>query len=355
MRKLTIPVLIVAIVVLLSSVFIVPEGERGIVTRFGRVLEDSNQKSRIYTPGLHFKIPMFDKVRTLDARIQTMDGEADRFVTSEKKDVIIDSYVKWRITDFRAYYLATGGDRLRAEALLERKVTDILRAEIGSHEIKQVVSRQLSKEEKEALEGALAKAKEEMMATQSLIVTKKEQEEEVDSLINAYRAEAERVAEHLKVDGRRDEIMKKVLEDTSKNAKDDLGIEIVDFRMKKINLPDEISESIYKRMRAEREAVARKHRSQGREKAEITRAEAELKVATLLAQADKAARVTRGEADAEAARIYAEAYSKDPEFFNFIRSLRAYEKSFAQKSDILVLDPNSDFFKYMKTATAEAE
>ncbi|MDF5612403.1 protease modulator HflC, partial [Vibrio parahaemolyticus] len=133
------------------------------------------------------------------------------------------------------------------------------------------------------------------------------------------------------------------------------GVRVVDFRMKKINLPDEISESIYRRMRAERESVARKHRSQGREKAEVIRAQAELEVATILAEADKTARVTRGEADAEAAKIYAEAYNKDPEFFSFLRSLRAYEKSFSSKSDILVLDPKSEFFQYMNQSKGSME
>ena len=130
----------------------------------------------------------------------------------------------------------------------------------------------------------------------------------------------------------------------------DLGVRVVDFRIKKINLPDEISESIYRRMRAERESVARKFRSQGREKAEVIRAQAELEVATILAEADKTARVTRGAADAEAAKIYADAYNKDPEFFSFLRSLKAYEKSFSSKSDILVLDPKSEFFQYMNNA-----
>ncbi|MEP8021331.1 protease modulator HflC, partial [Vibrio parahaemolyticus] len=151
-------------------------------------------------------------------------------------------------------------------------------------------------------------------------------------------------------------IMSDVLRDTRESAMKDLGVRVVDFRMKKINLPDEISESIYRRMRAERESVARKHRSQGREKAEIIRAQAELEVATILAEADKTARVTRGEADAEAAKIYANAYNKDPEFFSFLRSLRAYEKSFSSKNDILVLDPKSDFFQYMNNAKgAKAE
>ncbi|MFB9137688.1 protease modulator HflC [Vibrio sp. AK197] len=318
MRKLTIPLLIVLLVILLMSLFVIPEGERGIVIRFGRVLKDDTNVSRIYEPGLHFKLPLFDRVKTLDARIQTMDGRSDRFVTSEKKDVIIDSYVKWRIKDFGQYYLATGGgNTLTAENLLERKVTDVLRSEIGSREIKQIVSGPRNQ----------------------------------DILPDSADAEVvttEAAKEALEVDGQRDQIMENVLNDTRESAAKDIGVYVVDFRMKKINLPDEISESIYRRMRAERESVARKHRSQGREKAEVIKAQAELEVATILAEADKTARVTRGEADARAAKIYSDAYSKEPEFFGFLRSLKAYEKSFSDKSDILVLDPNSEFFKYMK-------
>ncbi|PJC85276.1 protease modulator HflC [Vibrio sp. HA2012] len=319
MRKLLIPVVVVALVIALMSVFVIPEGERGFVIRFGRVLKDDSGISKVYEPGVHVKFPMFDRVKTLDARIQTMDGRADRFVTSEKKDVIIDSYVKWRIEDFGKYYVATdGGDVGRAQLLLERKVTDVLRSEIGSREIKQIVSGPRNNE--------------------------------VQVTIGSDVPETEAVRKALEIDGERDKIMENVLADTRISAMKDLGVRVVDFRMKQINLPDEISESIYKRMRAERETVARKHRSQGREKAEIIRAQAELEVATVLAEADKTARVTRGEADAEAAAIYSEAYNKDPEFFSFLRSLRAYEKSFSSKSDILVLDPNSDFFKYMKDA-----
>lgn len=287
MRKLMIPALVVVIALFLMSLFVIPEGERGIVIRFGRVLKDNNEIARIHEPGLHFKMPLFDRVKTLDARIQTMDDQSDRFVTSEKKDVIIDSFVKWHISDFGQFYLATGGGNiLTAEALLQRKVADGLRAEIGSKTIKEIVSE------------------------------------------------------------KRDQVMEDVLADSKESSKD-LGIEVVDVRIKKINLPDEISESIYRRMRAEREAVARKHRSQGREKADVIRAQAELEVATLLAEADKTARVTRGEADAETASIYATAFNKDPEFYRFLRSLQAYENSFNSKSDILVLDPKSDFFQYM--------
>lgn len=322
MRKFVVPIILVAIFVLLSSVFIINEGDRGIVIRFGRILKNDNNMAMIYQPGLHFKLPFFDRVKTLDARIQTMDGRSDRFVTSEKKDVIIDSYVKWRIKDFGQYYLATGGgNALTAEALLERKVTDVLRSEIGSREIKQIVSGPRN----------------------NTVLPLNPEDEMITS---------EAAKEALEIDGQRDEIMEEVLNDTRGSAMKDLGVEVVDFRMKKINLPDEISESIYRRMRAERETVARKHRSQGREKAEIIRAQAEFEVAKILAEADKTARVTRGNADAEAAKIYADSYMQDKEFFGFLRSLEAYKNSFNNKSDVLVVDPSSDFFKYMKNPNA---
>ncbi|GLR75676.1 protease modulator HflC [Aliivibrio sifiae] len=287
MRKLMIPTLIVVIAIFLMSLFVIPEGERGIVTRFGRLIKDDNNITRIYEPGLHFKMPMFDRVNTLDARIQTMDDQSDRFVTSEKKDVIIDSYVKWKIKDFGQFYLATGGGNiLTAESLLQRRVSDGLRAEIGSKTVKEIVSE------------------------------------------------------------KREQVMATVLLD-SQEGTGDLGIEVIDLRIKKINLPEEISESIYRRMRAEREAVARKLRSQGREKAEVIRAQSELEVATIIAEADKTAQITRGDADAKVAKLYADTFNKEPEFFSFIRSLKAYERSFNSKNDILVLDPKTDFFKYM--------
>ena len=323
MRKLMIPILALGLVALLSSLFVIEEGERGIVLRFGRVLKDNNEIAKVYEPGLHFRIPFFDRVEILDAKIQTMDGRSDRFVTSEKKDVIIDSYVKWRIEDFGQFYLATGGGNIgTAQTLLGRKVTDVLRSEIGSREIKQIVS---------------GPRNEDILpdSTDSDVVT------------------TEAAKEALEVDGERDMIMKNVLNDTRKDAMEDLGIHVFDFRMKKINLPDSISRSIYDRMRAERESVARQFRSEGLEQAEVIRAQAELEVATILAEADKSARVTRGDADAKAAKIYADAYNKDPEFFGFLRSLNAYRKSFSDKSDILVLDPKSDFFKYMNQASGK--
>jgi len=317
MRKLIIPVIVLGLIVFLMSIFVIPEGERGIVVRFGRIIKDG-EIAKIYEPGPHLKMPVFDHVKTLDARIQTMDGRSDRFVTSEKKDVIIDSYVKWRIKNFGQFYLSTGGgNTLTAQALLERKVTDVLRSEIGSREIKQIVSGPRNNE-------VLPSNLDDDVATEA-------------------------AKEALEIDGQRDQIMENVLLNTRKSAMKDLGVYVVDFRMKKINLPDEISESIYRRMRAERESVARKHRSQGREKAEIIKAQAELEVAKILAEADKTARVTRGDADAKAAKIYSNTYSKDPEFFSFLRSLKAYEKSFNGHGDVLVLDPKSEFFQYMNS------
>ncbi|MGR5066360.1 protease modulator HflC [Photobacterium sp. DNB22_13_2] len=331
MRKLMIPVIVVFIATLLMSMFVVQEGERGIVVRFGRILKDANSDvARIYEPGLHFKVPVFDRVRTLDARIQTMDDQADRFVTSEKKDVIIDTYVKWKIEDFGQYYLTTGGgDASTAEALLKRKVVDSLRAEIGSREIKQIVS---------------GPDRGDQVDSNAVV-------EEDDAPATEIVAE---IAPRKEVEGQRDQIMANVLADIKVSAFKDLGVEVVDFRMKKINLPDEISESIYRRMRAERESVARKHRSQGREKAEVIRAQSELEVAKILADANRLAAVVRGNADAQTAEIYSTAFNQDPEFYNFLRSLKAYENSFNSKNDILVVDPNTDFFRYMKESNAVA-
>ncbi|HIF9106558.1 TPA: protease modulator HflC [Photobacterium damselae] len=335
MRKLMIPVVVIFIALLLMSVFVVKEGERGIVVRFGRIIKDNNTEvAQVYAPGLHFKVPVFDRVHMLDARIQTMDDQADRFLTAEKKDVIIDTYVKWRIQNFGQYYLATGGGNIStAEALLKRKVVDSLRAEIGAKEIKQIVSG------KDSAQPKAAKTDD----------ANDQQTQIAEEIVKGLLPEND-VKE---VEGQRDQIMADVLSETRDSAKD-LGIEVVDFRIKKINLPDEISESIYRRMRAERESVARSYRSQGRQRAEELRARAELKVATILAEANRKAQVLRGDADAQAADTYAEAYTKNPEFFSFWRSLKAYEKSFNSKNDVLVIDPDTEFFRYMNQANPKS-
>lgn len=292
MKNLFIAIIITILVLGSGSLFVVREGQRAIVIQFGKVQRDSGTgDTKVFEPGLHFKLPFIDSVRQLDARIQTLDDSPDRFVTSEKKDLIVDSYVKWRIQDFARYYLSTnGGNKLQAEALLKQKVNNGLRNEFGSRTIAQIVS------------------------------------------------------------GERTELMEQAMKMASSSS-DELGIEIVDVRVKQINLPTEVSNSIFQRMRAERAAVAREHRSQGQEQAEVIKANIEAKVTVMLADAERNARQLRGEGDATAAQIYAEAYSKNADFYSFLRSMDAYRESFNGKQDILVVEPDSDFFRFMNSRT----
>ncbi|WP_320150602.1 protease modulator HflC [uncultured Tolumonas sp.] len=272
-----------------SSIFVIDESQRGIVVQFGKVIREGDSDiPKVYEPGLHWKWPFIDDVRKLDARIQTLDGQADRFVTSEKKDLIIDSYVKWRIEDFAKFYLATGGgSRAQAESLLKRKINNGLRSEIGSRTIKDIVS------------------------------------------------------------GERTEVMEDALRQMARSS--ELGIKVVDVRIKQINLPLEVSNSIYQRMRAERNSVAREHRSQGREKAEMLRANIDRRVTVMIAEAQRKSRQVKGEGDAAAARIYAETYKQNPELFSFLRSLDAYKNSFKNGKDYMVLSTDNEFFKYLKS------
>ncbi|GAA5215645.1 protease modulator HflC [Corallincola platygyrae] len=289
MQRLVLFVIAALAVALYSSVFIVKEGERGIVARFNKVLRGPDGMAVVYEPGIQFKVPMIDSVTILDARLQTLSGQANRFITREKKDLLVDSYAKWRINDFAKYYLATGGDRFRAEGLLDLKITNGLRTEFGTRTIQEIVS------------------------------------------------------------GERDDLMAEALREGAESAKD-LGIEVVDVRVKTINLPEEIRDAIFNRMRTEREVVAREHRSKGRERAEIIMAEVDRRVTVMLADAERKSRTLRGEGDASAAKVFADAYNKDPEFFAFLRSLRAYRESFANQGDVLVIQPDSEFFRYMKQA-----
>ena len=331
MRKSVIAIIIIVLVVLYMSVFVVKEGERGITLRFGKVLRDDDNKPLVYEPGLHFKIPFIETVKMLDARIQTMDNQADRFVTKEKKDLIVDSYIKWRISDFSRYYLATGGGAIsQAEVLLKRKFSDRLRSEIGRLDVKDIVTDsrgRLTLEVRDALNSGSAGTEDEVTTP---------------AADNAIAEAAERVTAETK--GKVPVI--------NPNSMAALGIEVVDVRIKQINLPTEVSEAIYNRMRAEREAVARRHRSQGQEEAEKLRATADYEVTRTLAEAERQGRIMRGEGDAEAAKLFADAFSKDPDFYAFIRSLRAYENSFSGNQDVMVMSPDSDFFRYMKTPTS---
>ncbi|BCO20755.1 protease modulator HflC [Alteromonas sp. McT4-15] len=287
MKNLLIAAAVLLVLLASGSLFAVKEGERAIVIQFGKVQRDNETgDTKVFTPGLHFKLPFIDSVRVLDARIQTLDGTPDRFVTSEKKDLIVDSYVKWRIDDFARYYLSTGGNKLQAEALLKQKVNNGLRSEFGTRTIAQIVS------------------------------------------------------------GERSALMNQAMEQAATSS-DELGIEIVDVRVKQINLPTEVSNSIFQRMRAERAGVAREHRSEGQEQAEVIRANIDAKVTVMLADAERNARQLRGEGDALAAQIYADAYSKNADFYSFLRSMDAYKKSFNSKQDVMVIAPDSEFFKYM--------
>lgn len=286
-------VILIAVFALMSfsSLFVVKEGQRSIVIQFGKVKRDDGGAPVVNEPGLHIKLPFVERVKTLDARIQTLDGEPDRFVTVEKKDLIVDSFVKWRISDFATYYLSTGGIKANAERLLDQKVNNGLRSAFGSRTIKEIVS------------------------------------------------------------GERQELMQQAI--TAAKSSSDLGIEVLDVRVKQINLPVKVSNSIFERMRTERQEVAKAHRSEGREKAEIIRADVDARITVMLAEAERESQTLRGEGDALAAKVYADAFNKNPEFFSFVRSLEAYKNSFNSKNDILVLEPDSEFFRYMKTTTGK--
>ncbi|PLR36346.1 protease modulator HflC [Chimaeribacter californicus] len=328
MRKSVIFIVLVVLVALYASLFVVQEGERGIVLRFGKVLRDDENKPQVYAPGLHFKIPFIESVKMLDARIQTMDNQADRFVTNEKKDLIVDSYLKWRISDFSRYYLATGGgDVSQAEVLLKRKFSDRLRSEIGRLEVKDIVTDsrgQLMSDVRDQLNNGTAEDGDTATTTEA--------DDAIASV--AKRVERETSGQDLQI---------------NPNSMAALGIQVIDVRVKQINLPAEVSDAIYQRMRAERSAVAMRLRSQGYEEAEKLRATADYEVTRTLAEAERQARITRGEGDAEAAKLFANAFSQDPDFYAFIRSLRAYENSFKSNKDVLVLSPDSDFFRFMKS------
>ncbi|WP_102135157.1 protease modulator HflC [Candidatus Hoaglandella endobia] len=318
---------VLVLVVLYASLFVVQEGQRGIVLRFGKVLRDSNKKPLIYNPGLHVKIPFIEMLKNLDARIQTMENQADRFVTMEKKDLIVDSYIKWQISDFSRYYLATdGGDVLQAEVLMKRKFSDRLRSELGRMDVKGIVTdsrNRLMTDLREALNNGTSG-------------DDKTQATAADNAIASAAARVERETNGLQ-------------QAVNPNSMAALGIKVVDVRIKQINLPTEVSDAIYQRMRAEREAVARRHRSQGQEEAEKLRAAADYEVTYTLAEAERQALITRGEADAQTAQLYSEAFSKEPLFYNFIRSLRAYENSFNGHNDVMVLNQEDDFFRFMKS------
>lgn len=264
----------------MMSVFTVNEGEKAIKFQLGEIVKDD------YTAGLHVKLPLINNIKHFDARIQTMDSKPERFLTAEKKNVIVDSFVKWKIGDVKTFYTVVAGDTDQANLRLDQIVKDLFRSEFGKRNIKQLVSTD------------------------------------------------------------RGEIRELLI----KNAKAPaaaLGMEIVDVQVMRIDLPEEVSTSVFRRMEAERERVAREFRSEGAEAAERIRADADRQRVVTLANAYRDAEKLRGEGDATAADIYAKSYNQDSEFFTFYRSLNAYKKTFTSSST-LVLEPNSDFFQYFK-------
>lgn len=276
-------VLGVASVFLISmmSVFTVNETEKAIKFQLGEIVKDD------YSPGLHIKLPLINNVKHFDARIQTMDSKPERFLTAEKKNVIVDSFVKWKIGDVKTFYTVVAGDVDQANLRLDQIVKDLFRGEFGKRNIKQLVSTDRS--------------------------------EIRDILIKNVTAPAAA-----------------------------LGLEIIDVQVMRIDLPEEVSSSVFRRMEAERERVAREFRSEGAEAAERIRADADRQRVVTLANAYRDAEKLRGEGDATAAEIYAKAYNQDSEFFTFYRSLNAYKKTFTGSSTF-VLEPTSDFFQYFKS------
>lgn len=275
---------LIAVIIISQSIYVVSEIERAVKLRFGEIVEFDVQ------PGLHFKWPIVNTIKYFDGRILTLDAVPQRYLTSEKKALMVDSFIKWRIKDVAKYFTTTGGDEERAKRLLSQRVDTGLRNEFGIRTVKEVVS------------------------------------------------------------GERDQLMNSLASSLDAIAQQELGVEVIDLRVKKIDLPAEVSDSVYNRMRTERERLARELRAQGNEVAEKIRATADKDKTIILADAYREAEETRGSGDAKATATYADAYTKDPEFYDFTRSLKAYQSTFESKGDILIIDPDSDFFKYLNNS-----
>jgi len=274
--------LVAALIVASLTLFTVDQRQHAIVFRLGEPV------NVIRSPGLYLKVPLLDNVRFFDVRILTLDSdEPERFITSEKKNVLVDSFVKFRIVDVLQYYISVGGDEARAKIRLSQTVNDSLRAEFGKRTIHEVVS------------------------------------------------------------GERDQIMELMRAKADADART-IGVEVLDVRLKRVDLPQEVGESVYRRMEAERKRVSNELRSLGFAEAEKIRADAERQRSIIIAEAYRDAQRVKGEGDARSAAIYARAFQQNPEFFAFYRSMEAYRQSFKSRSDVMVIDPSSDFFRYLE-------
>lgn len=275
--------LLVLALVLAMSLYTVDQRKAAIKFQLGEVVAVQTE------PGLYFLVPIFQNVRLYDTRIQTLDArDAERFLTSENKNVLVDSFVKWRIIDVRQYFVSVRGDSVAAEARISQTVNDALRAEFARRTVHDVVS------------------------------------------------------------GERETIMSTVADKVDKDVKG-IGVEVVDVRLKRVDLVPEISSDVYRRMESERKRVASELRATGQAEGEKIRADADRQRQVTVAEAYRDAQRVKGEGDAQAARIYAEAFQRNPEFYSFYRSMEAYRQGMRTKSDVMVLDPSSDFFKYFKS------
>ena len=282
-RNMTIMIIVALLVFVGSnSLYVMKETERGVLLKFGEVVNPDIQ------PGLHWKIPFVNNVRKFDGRVLTVDSQPERFFTQEQKALLVDSYAKFRVKDTTKFYTATNGEEARAMGLLSQRINDGLRNQVAVRTIQEVVS------------------------------------------------------------GERDQLMIDLADLLNDVALTELGVELVDVRVKQIDLPPDVSESVYRRMNAEREKEAREHRSQGQELAEGIEAAADREVTVIKANAYRDAEQIRGSGDAEATRIYADAFNQDPEFYSFTRSLKAYQESFQGQGDVLLVQPDSEFFRYLK-------
>ncbi len=272
------------IVVIWSSVFIVHERELAIKFKLGEIVRSE------FEPGIYFQIPLINNVIKFDSRILTLDTPSERFLTSEKKNVIVNSFVKWKIVDPKIFYTSTQGDERRATARMSTIINDELKGQIGSKSMKEVIS------------------------------------------------------------GERAVIMQVVTDNAGVKIKD-LGIDLIDVRVKKVELPDNVSSDVYRRMSTERQTVAKAFRARGDEAAKQIIANADRQREEILAEAYRKSEQTRGEGDATAAKTYADSFNQDKEFYSFYRSMNAYENSFGNNQDLIVLSPDSDFFKFFKDSS----
>ncbi len=280
----------IALLLVISSLYVVHEGQHALVLRLGKLVKGPDGRALSVGPGLHTKYPFLNAIRVFDTRVQTLDIKPSPIVTKEKKNVIVDYYVKWRINDLDKYYRATDGNEFNTEALLEPLLNTSLRAEFGKRTISELVSSE------------------------------------------------------------RDNVMEILQQKADKSAAS-LGLDIIDVRIKGIELPETTRSTIYQFMRADMEKIANKHRADGKGKANAIRAEADKRANIMLASATSKGEKIRAQGQAQAATIYANAYQVAPEFYAFYRSLKAYEKTFSSKSDILILNQDSQFFDYFKRSS----